>query len=152
MVIVASYILFPCSSVSAWHWTPPTPTAYWEAIYGYITGFTTLDADDEIAAFSVSDGTLVGHDILGEGGGNIPYSMFIYSDDATQFDVFFLVWDGSSEISAVPNFTAHPVGGTTQHNLENGVPEPSTILIMCLSILLIRFFIPRPSPALQRIE
>ena len=157
LVIVAAYILFLSSSACAWHWTPPTETNFWEAVYGYLTGFTTLDAGDEIAAFRVSDDIIAGICYISESGGDFTYSMYnVYGDDTTPFDVYFLVWDGSTELSAIPNFTVHPAydpgSGPTQHNMERGVPEPSTIIIMCTSVFLIHFFILKQRLAMQKVS
>ena len=67
-VVVVACVLLACSSAHADHWSPPTQTGYWEAVYGYLTGFTTLDDGDEVAAFNVSDGSLVGHALITQSG------------------------------------------------------------------------------------
>ncbi|MDP8248268.1 MAG: hypothetical protein P9M00_09040 [Candidatus Tritonobacter lacicola] len=158
VVIVVACMFFTCSSAEADHWTPPTPTGWAEALYGFLTGFTpTVGVGDEIAAFMVIGDTLVGHDFISESGGNLIYDMFIYAGDTTPFAVYFLVWDGLSEHSATPGFTTNniaaypPGGGPTEHNMEQGVPEPPTVLILGLSALLIWLFISKPQLLWNRI-
>jgi len=150
MVVVAAYILSLCSAADAWHWTPPTATNYWETLWGYLTGFTTLDAGDEVAAFRVSDDDIAGisaityDPVMG-----YMYSLSAYGDNTAPFDVYFLVWDGSTEFNTTPGFTVHPAydpgSGPTQRDLGNNgsIPEPPTILILCLSVFLVMLFLHR---------
>jgi len=139
MVVVAAYILSLCSAADAWHWTPPTATNYWETLWGYLTGFTTLDAGDEVAAFRVSDDDIAGisaityDPVMG-----YMYSLSAYGDNTAPFDVYFLVWDGTQELNAYTNFTAGPQSPPpeTQHGLSSSggaVPEPSTIMMLIVS-------------------
>ncbi len=149
-VIVLAFVFFTCSSADAWHWTPPTATNYWEMVWGYLTGFTTLDAGDEVAAFRVSNNDIVGiSTITYDPFMGYMYSMSAYGDNTASFDVYLLVWDGSTEFNTTPGFTVHPAydpgSGPTQRDLGNNgsIPEPPTILILCLSVFLVGLFLLR---------
>ena len=149
-IILSLLVIIPSQPlVYATHWTPPSATNFWETVWGYLTGFTSLQAGDEIAAFNLSNDEIVGLATISFDGSLFGYNMVIFSPDSLPFNVYFLVWDGYSELSATPNFTTHPAefgSGPTQHDIDNddAVPEPPTIMMLCLSIILLLFFAWRP--------
>ena len=138
--------LSPCAPALGWHWTPPSPTHFSQVVWGYLYGFTTIDVGDEVAAFTVSGDQITGHAYIAFDGSNFGYNMNIWALGTASFPVYYLVWDGSSELSAGPGFTSNPLAyppgaGPTQHDLGgNGVPEPPSLLIMALSLILIWLF------------
>ena len=140
------FFLSLCPVANAWHWTPPSSTNFWETVWGYITGFSTIEAGDEIAAFRVDNDEIAGLTTISWDGSNFGYNMVDFAPDTSSFDVYYIVWDGSVELGAVPNFTAHPAefgSGPTQHDVnhgQGGVPEPPTMIIMGISILLLCVF------------
>ncbi|MCX6353484.1 MAG: PQQ-binding-like beta-propeller repeat protein [Candidatus Aureabacteria bacterium] len=108
------------------HWTPPSITSYWETTWGYITGYITIAVGDEIAAFRVDNSQIVGLTTIAFDGSNYGYNMVIYAPDTNALEVYFRIWDGSNELDAAPNFTAHPAkygSGPTRHDL--GTPTPT---------------------------
>jgi len=111
-------------------WTPPAPTDSWETVWGYITGFNTLVAGDQIAAFRGDTNAIVGLTTISSDSTSFAYNMIVYSPNTTPYEVRFTVWDdGSGEIPATPNFTTNPVhlgGGPTQHNLEKSTSATAT--------------------------
>lgn len=135
-VLIALLLVLAPWSAAAQHWTPPVPTSYWEAIYGYLVGSWGLSDGDEVAAFRVDNHALVGQASIIQSGSDFLYSMFVYSLPASVFDVYFVVWDGTMESSAVPGTTITTVyggGSPQQHDLENGVPEPPGFWMMVIA-------------------
>lgn len=136
---VALWILTFAAPVHSAHWDPPGwwPGTYGHTVWGQITGFIVLDdPESQAAALRVSDSALVGLSSITVSGG-FWYNMVIHALSTANVEVYFLVWDGTSEWSASPNFTASPDSPPpeTQHNLlaEGGVPEPSSILMLFIS-------------------
>jgi hypothetical protein len=138
-VIVCAALLSFSGTSYAWHWTPPTSTNYWETVWGYITGFTPLAAGNEVAAFSRADNTIVGMTTVSWNGSSFGYNMVVFGPDASPIDVYFLVWDGSAELMAKPDFTSNPEefgAGPTQHDLH-AVPEPNVAAMFAVAMLVV---------------
>jgi len=138
-LFVASAVFLSLSApASGQHWTPPGwwPGPYGHTVWGEISGFTGLDPTDQAAAFRVSDDGMVGLCYITVSGG-FWYNMVIHALTTASVEVYFLVWDGSQELNAYTNFTADPASPPpeTRHDLSgsNGVPEPSTILMLVIS-------------------
>lgn len=137
---VTLWILTFAAPAHSAHWDPPGwwPGPYGHTVWGELTGFCSGldDPESQVAAFRVSSGALVGLSSITVSGG-FWYNMVIHALNTTSFQVYFRVWDGTSEWSTSPNFTASPDSPPpeTQHNLsaEGAVPEPSSIIMLVIS-------------------
>jgi hypothetical protein len=138
-MVLGAVLAVACVTMSApvyaWHWTPPTSTNYWETVWGYITGFTPLAPGNEVAAFRTDNNAIVGMTTVSWDGSQFGYNMVMFAPSDSFFDVYFLVWDGTQELLANPQFTTHPGefgAGPTQHDLH-AVPEPSTMALAAVA-------------------
>lgn len=141
MVFVAA-----CDEAAGSHWEPPQSTEWWERVTGSLGGFDYLDAGNEIAAFRVDDGSIVGWATVEVDpvSGGLAYLMLIYGPDGgrdSAFEVCFRIWDGASEQWAEPRFTVHPdykPCDPVTHNLErSAAPEPATLISLAVILLAI---------------
>jgi len=117
-------------------WIHPAMTWYWETVWGYLTGFTTLNPGDEVAAFRVDNSNIAAIATIQWDGSSYGYNMIIYAPDDSSFDVYFRVWDGSTELDAAPNCTTHPAeygSGPTQHDLEASTPTETPTVTPTMS-------------------
>lgn len=145
--IMSSTLLLFMLPAYGWHWGPDPawwPGDYGHTVWGELTGFTGLDSSSEIGTFRVTDDLWVGVTNIVVSGGYW-YNLIIHATSTSQFEVYFLVWDGAQELNANPNFTASPASPPhqTRQDLQSdqAVPEPSSILMLVISLGIAYFFI-----------
>lgn len=139
LMVTVVFLMFAAPACGQ-HWTPPGwwPGPYGHTVWGQITYCGLLDTSDQAAAFRVSDDALVGLSYITVSGG-FWFNMVIHALTTASVEVYFLVWDGAQELNAYTNFTASPQSPPpeTQHGLscsEGAVPEPSTLIMLVVSI------------------
>lgn len=139
LILLAICFLAPYKA-DAYHWTAPPYNDWWDQIQGYVTDVPTLEEGEEIAAFRVGTDEIVGFTTFSQDSTGLKYSMYIYGTDTAPFDVYFLVWDGTSEIAVGPNYTADPehIPPCCEERHDLGpTPEPPTAVIMGMGVGLV---------------